>query len=242
MNAEIIAVGIQDRAPDELDYAVNEGYYEEIKRDAQKLGLQGQIDLANERLRELRRPKITSPCLSETELLIWREFLPTSYRGTIAKPVRGSRWLSSYRFDLIPTDVRELWVELENSGAFDEFEIRTEEQLSDPALFGIRDGKCWLLARWGETAEALVSLEDIKSLLRQRLTGDRCLEALVAAVSLTAALGLLFFAIFSTRGTSMADRLVCGPITLVLVSAGIAFLARRRQQIKAWSFLTGSKN
>ena len=136
---------------------MNENYYEEIKQYAQMLGLQGQIDLADEYLRKLRRPKILTSCLSKHELLIWQEFLPTSYRGTVSKPFPESRRLSSYRFDEIPRHIYQQWVEWDNSLAFEEFEIRTEEELLDPALFGIRDGKYWLLARWGASDEMLIS-------------------------------------------------------------------------------------
>src|SRR5260370_38523866 len=111
MNTELIDLCIKERSPDAMDFALNEGYYIEIKQHAQKLGLQGQIDLADECLRKLRRPKVLTPCLSNQDLLIWQEFLPTSYRGTVSKPVRGSRWLSSYRFDLMPKHIHQQWVE-----------------------------------------------------------------------------------------------------------------------------------
>src|SRR5437879_5632179 len=109
MSTEIMDICIQERMPDEMDYVLNEGYYEEIKQYARQLGLQGQIDLADEYLRKLRRPKILSPCLSKEEVLIWQEFLPTSYRGDPLNRIRGSRRLRAYRFDLMPKQVYQQW-------------------------------------------------------------------------------------------------------------------------------------
>src|SRR5437016_3959962 len=82
MNTELIDLQIEERTPLDMDFALNEAYYEEHKQLAQKFGMQGQIELADEYLKQVRRPKISSSCLPDEELLIWREFLPTSYRGT----------------------------------------------------------------------------------------------------------------------------------------------------------------
>jgi hypothetical protein len=188
MNAELIDLSIEEQNRDEMDFALNEGYYEEIKQYAQRLGLEGQIDLADEALRKLRRPKILTPCLSKDELLIWQEFLTTSYRGTVSMPVDGSRSLPSYRFDLIPKHIHQQWTEWVNGNVFEEFEIRTEEESLDPALFGIRHGKYWLLARWGASDETLISFAEIKELIRERFRVDRHDQGIAAGVFLAASL------------------------------------------------------
>jgi len=207
MNTELIDLCIAERNPDEMDFALNEGYYEEIKQYAQKLGLQGQIDVADEYLRKLRRPKVLTPCLSAQELLIWQEFLPTSYRGTPSKPVVGSIWLNSYRFDLIPKHIHEQWVEWNSQNVFDEFKVRTEEESLDPALFGIRDGRFWLLARWGAADETLASFAEIKALLRERLRIDRRDMAIVASLFISVPLGCLWPIMKAVLGKGPPDSL-----------------------------------
>src|SRR5438876_2080039 len=227
MNTELIDLRVEEQTSDDLDYALNEGYYKEIKQYARQLGLQGQIELTDEHIRKLRGPKILTPCLSRQDLLIWQEFLPTSYRGTVSKPVPASRRLSSYRFDLIPKHIYQQWVEWDNSLAFEEFEIRTEEELLDPALFGIRDGKYWLLARWGASDEMLISFEEIKKLLRERLADDRRSMGIVAGVFLAGSLLLFWPVMNALRGVEPLCGLgMAGPAIFVLLFAVLCWKGR----------------
>jgi hypothetical protein len=239
MSTALMDIRLEEQVRDEEDYALNEGYYKEIKQYARQLGLQAQIDLADEHLRKLHRPRILSPWLSKKELLIWQRFLPTSYRGSPTKAVSGSTHLQNYRFDLMPKHIYEQWVEWDKSMAFDEFEIRTEEVSLDPALFGIRGRKYWLLARWGASDEALISFEEIKKILREQLVSDRRFWAIVAAVFGTAA-SLFFFgpAITVLRGKPPNNLFMALPATFVLIFAIVCW---KHRDEKIWSAVNDGK-
>lgn len=104
--------------------------------------------------------------LTQEEYNIWREWLPTRYKGDN---------LSSYNYhEGVPLEVRELIAELKEKDIFDALEIRTPEEVgyTDPALFGliVRKGikYIFLLARWAESAQELISLDDIRIVLKYR--------------------------------------------------------------------------
>jgi len=128
-------------------------------------------NVAYAKIRALRRKKITTPPLADHELAVWCAWLPTEYRSGYG--------LTSYEFDKPPIHVLEKWVEWDEANVFDVFAIRTPETRmpypqTDPALFGIREEDkdvehYWLLARWGESDEDLISFEQIKQQLKERL-------------------------------------------------------------------------
>jgi hypothetical protein len=142
------------------DESMSEAFYAEHQQLADELGFRRQVSTAKANLQQLRRPTVLTPPLTSSEVVIWSKFLPTSYRGED---------LTDYSFDLIPIHVLQELREWKQSGAFEEFEIRTEEKLNDPALFGIRDGQYWLLARWGAADVSLISFDEIKNRLRTAL-------------------------------------------------------------------------
>src|SRR5258708_6802146 len=156
MSAELKNICFQEKVLS-TDESVTEAFFSEHQQLSLELGFLRQFKSVEENLRKLRRPIISTPPLSLSELLVWKSFLPTSYRGAR---------LAGYDFDLIPIHVLSRIREWKEIGAFDEFEIRTEEITNDPAVFGIRDRCYWLLARWGPSDEVLLSFDEIRAKLR----------------------------------------------------------------------------
>jgi hypothetical protein len=126
------------------------------------LGLEAQADIT--------RAAMLSPIISEVyqelsppEMMIWKRFLPKSYR------MEHGEW-EEYRFDTIPDDVIAEIQTLKKSKVFDDLEIWTPEKaLIDPLLVGVVDELYYLIARWGES---LKSFEEIvEELLRRCVRG-----------------------------------------------------------------------
>jgi len=136
----------------------------EKKKLAKNSGLEGQVVLIEEEIRKLGEeykfvknghllsdsPEFLAAELSSEDRLALVEFLPTSYT------------LGNYDFDIIPNEALKTLSECQKLGLFEKYEIRIPEKLKvDPALFGRRGKKCYLLARWAESK--LLTVEEIKS-------------------------------------------------------------------------------
>jgi hypothetical protein len=197
------------------DELLTDSFFQRHEQLASELGLAGQKSIATHSLTRLRRPTISTPPLTPDERLIWETFLPTSYIG---------KRLEAYTFDTIPIHVLEQFREWKIRGVFDTFEIRTEERSLDPALFGIRDGKYWLLARWGRSDETLISLEEIKKLLRERVASDCRDMGIAAGGCLVACLYFIYMGIGTLRSAyPIEDLFFCIPFTVLTFVAAISF-------------------
>jgi hypothetical protein len=193
---------------------------------AKELGLTNVADLAEKEVIKITRPKIGMAPLTDEENAIWDEWLPRDYRSDNA---RNNENLSSYKFDLIPEQVLLLWTDLKQKNVFESFEIRTPEvRRPDPALFGWRDGKRYLLARWAESDEAIISFLNIKkklleakiSRLRSENRGVPSTSIMIGIVSLALA-WLSYSLIFHTGLMASAKQDgadVFGGIVLAITS------------------------
>ena len=123
-----------------------------------ELGLVAQTTRAR-MLLEPRKWPVEFPKLSPAQLNVWRAWLPATYY---------KRNLSEYRFDIIPVHVLELWKQCKKLEIFDCFEIWTpEKHAPDPVLVGTLGEDYYLLARWSESDENLISFEEIKQRLKK---------------------------------------------------------------------------
>ena len=116
---------------------------------AKELGFEAQCSLHKIIYKKLNN--IPFKLLNTKEYLIWCRFLPTSYWQT---------QFHYYAFDIIPTDVLEIYKECIKDNIFETYKIKTPELLkNDPALFEFVGNNVYLIARWGES---LLSFEKIK--------------------------------------------------------------------------------
>ncbi len=116
--------------------------------------------------------------LSDEELRLWREYLPTSYWSKPEKavdPVQGNlpRSFADYEFhEGVPLSVLQRMEKLGH--LFDVLEIRTPEAGADPVLWGhiiSPDGQREIhpLARWAESdANFIPGVDELRKVLRAR--------------------------------------------------------------------------
>lgn len=142
-----------------------------IRSDA--LGLVSQSKTIKGEIASIERGgRISTPALTEVELLLWRTWLPTVY----TEDHTDQRFrFESYHFDMIPLPVLKQWQKHKESGLFEHFEIWTPEHIhEDPVLVGMNGTTVHMLARWGESDANLLSLDDIKTEIVKRWhRGDR---------------------------------------------------------------------
>lgn len=138
---------------------------------AEGLGLEAQSASIKADIATVERSRlITTTPMTDTELTIWRAWLPTAYTD-IGDDKRHQ--LANYHFDRIPQPVLKMWEKHKQSGAFERFEIWTpENHQPDPILVGVNGNARHLLARWGESDANLVSFDDIKHELVRRWYGN----------------------------------------------------------------------
>lgn len=134
---------------------------------AKSLGLKAQMASIKADLATIGRGRlITTTPLTDSELTIWRAWLPTAYTDTSGG---DDHRLADYNFDRTPHPVLKVWQKHKESGAFERFEIWTpENHQPDPILVGVNGNARHLLARWGESDANLVSFDDIKRELVRR--------------------------------------------------------------------------
>ncbi|MBI2005027.1 hypothetical protein HYS79_02635 [Patescibacteria group bacterium] len=134
---------------------------------AESLGLEAQSASIKADIATVERGRlITTSPMTDTELTIWRAWLPTAYTD-IGDDKRHQ--LANYHFDRIPQPVLKMWQKHKESGAFERFEIWTPENpRPDPILVGVNGTARHLLARWGESDANLISFDDVKRELMRR--------------------------------------------------------------------------
>ncbi len=134
---------------------------------AKSLGLKAQAGSIKTDITTIERgPLIMTPPMTDSELTIWRAWLPTAYTDIKDDQNYG---LADYNFDRIPSPVLKMWQKHRESGLFERFEIWTPEIVQpDPILVGVVGRVRYLLARWGESDANLVSFDDIKRELVRR--------------------------------------------------------------------------
>ena len=217
---------------------------------AEELGLKAQAESIKTDIAEVERGRlITTSPMSDTELIIWRAWLPTAYTNSGDDEHRHK--LEDYNFDRIPQPVLKLWEKHKKSGAFERFEIWTpENEQPDPILIGVNGTMRHLLARWGESDANLVSFDDIKrELIRrwhkneeiggetsweQSYREDRTMKAIFAALmgtvlSFLIGVGLVTWLGLKGGGATAMMFMVC---TIVAVSTFIC--VRRFVTRKLW--------
>jgi hypothetical protein len=142
-------------------------YLEKKKELAERLGLCAQVEVLKTDLRSLKSGVVSLPVMSKEEIAIWRAFLPNTY-GT-DYPNNAGTPISRYRFDRIPHSVLEQWAYCKDNELFNEYQIWTPEvAVVDPVLVGLCGENHHMIARWSESDANLLSLEDIKGVLRRR--------------------------------------------------------------------------
>ncbi len=109
----------------------------------------------------------------------------------------------------------------------------------DPALFGIRGGKYWLLARWSASDDELISFEETKRFLRERLIYDRRCMTGAASFFLAASLLFLWPVINVLRGVESLGML--GALAPAIFSLLFAFVIWMERDQKLWSALSEHK-
>jgi hypothetical protein len=224
---------MQQKSKFDPDTESQEMMYQEQLQIATDLGLDSQAQVAATQLRALRRPEIITAPLSDTELAIWREWLPTAYRG--------EQELKEYIFDVIPVPILQLIQEWKKADVFDLFEIRTpEKHKPDPALFGIRGHKSWLLARWAESDDQIVSFDEIKRRLRPRVWGYRR-NCLICSVSFCFVFLLSLVAGYLGRAEDALWLFVAGFLGVFVSLGGIIIpISARSQKKTVWNILKSS--
>lgn len=147
------------------------GYLRDKLKTAQNLGLDAQVEAIKMDIATVERGGlIMTPPMTDSELTIWRAWLPTAYTD-IDDDKRHQ--LANYHFDRIPQPVLKVWEKHKQSGVFERFEIWTpENHQPDPILVGVNGNARHLLARWGESDANLVSFDDIKRELVRRWYGN----------------------------------------------------------------------
>lgn len=152
----------------------------------EELGLTAQLRIVT-RDRSAEEASFFYPELSEENLQIWSEFLPSSYvwirdRGTTRRRQHpegilswypGNRGMVStqewdrYSYDSIPFLALKDIHEAKKVNCFDYLTIRTPEQPHqiDPAVIGFCGDRAFLVTRWGES---LQPFERIKEVVEER--------------------------------------------------------------------------
>jgi hypothetical protein len=132
----------------------------------------------------------------------YRRWYPTAYRESwtrcgcthrMPQPQKDRSGFADYRFDRVPQSVLELIIRCRNELKLDWMEIRTPERVpQDPGLFCGKGEKIWLGARWSETGEHLLSLQEIKDGLEAREKYHHLVESFLVLAVPVAILCVLF--------------------------------------------------
>lgn len=180
--------------------------------------------------------------LTESEVAMWRAWLLRSYRTDIDR--NSAQWnifpWSVYTFDAIPINVRNFILNVRQKELFDMLELRTPEDSSaeDPALFGWVGNSCYLLARWGESDDTLLTTDQIKAGVDARRDAERCGDArenvvgwgiglsVVAAVILIVACGVMACDCYGEERHLLLPTIVGGIGLLTVLGFGTYLWAR----------------
>ena len=179
--------------------------------------------------------------MTSEEYELWRFWLPTGYRTGLDPSksyVSLKCWENYQHEDGVPADVLALLPKYLSE--FDRLEIRTPEGFEnsiyghalDPILIGAIGEKRYLLARWGESAEALISLDTIKEIrdfIRWAL--DHQLFDLSVPRWLTLCAGLVVGGVLVTGGVTTGHHAMTAFGVVCLLAWAplqIAYMRRRR--------------
>ncbi len=170
--SELSQVSVQDQIAEERELVTKE-----IALAAKLANDIGMTALAKADCLQLLRPaqerwaKLANlEPLTHEEYNVWCQWLPTGYRTDLLRDYHAIKQWNSYAFDFMPISVRDLIKTVQDQGIFEILEIRTPEKVTipDPALFGWIGNKQYLLARWGESDENLITFEQVKRGLTAR--------------------------------------------------------------------------
>ena len=179
--------------------------------------------------------------MSGEEYELWQFWLPTGYKTglDVSKSyVHWKCWENYQHQDGVPTDVLALLPKYLSE--FDWLQIRTPEGFEnsisghalDPVLIGAIGEKRYLLARWGESAEALIGLDTIREIRDfVRWARGHSLLDLMLPAGLTFVCGLLIGGILISGGihnglpVMTVFGIICG---LCGVPLQIAYMRRRQ--------------
>jgi hypothetical protein len=190
------------------------------------LGLSSQAAMSAKRLRKLKSPIILTQPLSERERAIWTDFFPRIYSDLayreeeLREPARQLGSLGDYDRAVIPARILCQMREWQTANVFDVFEIRAQAIYHTAALFGYRDGRIWLLARWSEDDKPLISFKEVKWIVGGWVRHDRRVQAVFSAF-----LGI--FGLIGIWGIHLQDdwggRIVLGIMSLfaTFVAVGV---------------------
>ena len=178
--------------------------------------------------------------MSNEEYELWQFWLPTNYCSDVSgRSMRYAKnWKDYQHEDGVPADVLALLPKYLSE--FDRLEIRTPEGFEnsiyghalDPILIGAIGEKRYLLARWGESAEALISLDtidEIRDFIRWAL--DHQLFDLSVPRWLTLCAGLVVGGVLVTGGVTTGHHAMTAFGVVCLLAWAplqIAYMRRRR--------------
>lgn len=195
--------------------------FQQQKTLAEELGLTAMTKrVEREQALVTMRGVATPTPLSEDELTVWSAWLPRVYSNSTAQTT-----MSDYRFDLIPVSILETWKKWKQTGCFEEFEIRTPEasRTQDPILLGVRDNKRYLLARWSESDERLISFAEIAKQVKASLQKD--MRRFRTVFFICAPVAAIAFSLFSMSNPETMNALNTSLVVTGTLSAFGAFVS-----------------
>lgn len=184
-----------------------------------ELGLKTQAKSLAKDIAVLERgTRLTIPPLSQDEMTVWREWLPTSYSDGDT----GSRYMTHYNFDRIPKPVLTKWKFYKDQKIFEAFEIWTPERalVDDPILLGVIGTNRYLLARWGESDANLLSFDDIRRRIWLRICSHSARWGMLGVIIPGFFLPLMVLQLMSESGASASFPSAVWPITAVVCVLG----------------------
>lgn len=158
-------------------------------------------------------PELFYPLVSESEMVTWTHWLPTTLTFTQEMVWSPDRLLNTLTQLNAPSTVREEFLWSWKMGLFEAYVVRTpaRRDLHDPLLLGKRGSQYYRIALWGES---LRPLEEIATLVQQSLAVRQCATGRRAWAAYSGTLlGFTFGMWVSTLPTYHGNAL----------SAGVAF-------------------
>jgi hypothetical protein len=163
--------------PDDFEEKLALDEYREACKLSSELGMSGLAKMDADTILAHHRPAIVERLdlkpMSAHEMKVWSRWLPSIYSDDqeAFQQFFGRRIksLSDYKYDFVPLSVRRIISQFKQTPVFDCLFVATPEKVKrpDPALFGQLGDKVYLLARWGESDEALISFEEIEKQLKK---------------------------------------------------------------------------
>lgn len=187
---ELYPIEIKPRDASTQEEDLAKLFYQEQVQLGCTLGLDNQATMSAERFHKLKRSTILTSPLSESERAIWTDFFPRIYSDIayqeedLVEPNRQWGSLRDYARCVIPAHILCQIGEWRAANVFDAFEIRAQAIHNTAALFGYQDGKMWLLARWSEDDDPLISSEEVTKIVKGWSKEGRLRQVAVSIVLL----------------------------------------------------------